>query len=242
MKRTHIRSTVVICLVIVFAFIQRAFCIDIDTSRIEKHSFKKEEWKKVTSGIDYSKETKPRPPSKFKPFKGLRLTISPVAGKVILFTLIISLLIYILILVFVGNLLFKNIKVKAGNEFTEENHEEDIHSNDLEKLYREAILNNNFRQAIRIYYLIVLRELSILQLIIWKKDKTNSEYLFEMKGHTYYSDFREITSHFERVWYGEFELTEVIFQSVNPKFESFMSEIRNKDSLMKQLQSAPQAN
>ena len=58
--------------------------------------------------------------------------------------------------------------------------DEDIHETDLEALLKKAITNKDYRLAIRYYYLISLRELSNKKIIAYHKEKTNSEYIFEI--------------------------------------------------------------
>ena len=83
---------------------------------------------------------------------------------------------------------------------------EDIHSIDYEKMIEEAIENKNFRYAIRLNYLRSLKILSDKEIIYWKIDKTNREFLREIKLNHLKSKFEKITTDFESIWYGGFEI------------------------------------
>jgi hypothetical protein len=120
----------------------------------------------------------------------------------------------------------KNTKV-AGRTTTEidlEDIEENLHESDLEGFIRQALAEKNYALAVRLYYLAILKELSLSNQIKWKRDKTNREYLREMSGQKLAGKFRETTLIFERVWYGTGELTEPIFQQLEPKFKTVLNE------------------
>jgi hypothetical protein len=220
-SRRMILSGLLFCLAVV-----KTSGTQVDTSLVEKHAFSESRWEKATKDIDYSKETRAAPP---KTIKGFHFPVSAGVAKIILFTLVISLLIFILVRVMAGNVFIMNKKIKEEDEFSEISPEENIHAADLEKLYNAALAAGNFRQAIRICYLVVIRELSSQQLIKWKKDKTNREYMLEMMNHSAQKHFREITFLFERIWYGEAEINEKNFQLISPRFNSFISVLKNHE-------------
>ncbi len=80
---------------------------------------------------------------------------------------------------------------------------EDLHALDLDALLREAEAARQYRLAVRLGYLRVLRQLSDRQLINWQPDKTNHDYLYELPPGPLPEAFRELTRQFEYVWYGE---------------------------------------
>ena len=95
----------------------------------------------------------------------------------------------------------------------------------MEGFIRQALAEKNYALAVRLYYLAILKELSLTNQIKWKKDKTNREYLREMSGKKLASPFRETTLIFERVWYGNEELTGEVFGTLEPKFKSILQEM-----------------
>lgn len=80
---------------------------------------------------------------------------------------------------------------------------EDLHALDLDALLTQAEDARNYRLAVRLGYLRVLRQLSDRGLIRWQPDKTNHDYLYELPAGPLPEAFRELTRQFEYVWYGE---------------------------------------
>jgi len=99
--------------------------------------------------------------------------------------------------------------------------DEDINQVDLEGLLHNAIENQEYRQAIRYCYLISLKQLSDKKLITYHKDKTNSEYLFEIENTATRQKFSYLSYIFNYVWYGEFSVNESDFRTVESKYQSF---------------------
>lgn len=80
---------------------------------------------------------------------------------------------------------------------------EDLHGLDLAPMLAEAEQRGSYRLAVRLGYLLVLRQLSDQGLIRWQPDKTNHDYLYELPSGPLPDAFRELTRQFEYVWYGE---------------------------------------
>jgi hypothetical protein len=103
--------------------------------------------------------------------------------------------------------------------------DEDIHDVDLATLLQQAIDNQNFRLAIRYYYLTSLKSLSTKKMIAYHKDKTNSEYLFEIENTALRSQFSYISYVYSYVWYGEFPIDAQNFKAAQQKYQSFLNQI-----------------
>lgn len=102
---------------------------------------------------------------------------------------------------------------------------EDIFSIPYESKIREAIQQNQFRLAVRLLYLQTLMRLAHKNLIQFKQDKTNSQYLAQLYNTAYYKDFFSLTRHFEYTWYGQFPLSETVFRQLQKDFETFNREL-----------------
>jgi len=103
--------------------------------------------------------------------------------------------------------------------------DEDIYEVDLEALLKKATDSDNFRLAIRYYYLMTLKGLSAKKLIDYHKDKTNSEYLFEIEDTTMRSKFSYLSYVYSYVWYGEFPVDKKNFIAAQNKYQSFINRI-----------------
>ena len=107
-----------------------------------------------------------------------------------------------------------------------ENIEEHLESTELESYIERAVRTGDYRTAVRLYYLDVLKALSARGLLRWKRDKTNGEYLRELGDHPLRTGFREATRVFERVWYGRAELTADAFDRLRPDLENLVRAAR----------------
>ena len=98
---------------------------------------------------------------------------------------------------------------------------EDIHSINYESMIEKAIANRNYRFALRLNYLRSLKILSDKEIINWKIDKTNHEFISEIKHSNLKSTFSNITSEFESIWYGGFEINQSHFLDIQLQYKDF---------------------
>ncbi|MEO0779887.1 MAG: DUF4129 domain-containing protein, partial [Bacteroidota bacterium] len=84
------------------------------------------------------------------------------------------------------------------------------------------IAQGDYRLAARLYYLAIIKELSLHEAIQWKRDKTNRDYLRELVGHPLRDEFRALTLVFERIWYGDRALEEADFPLLQARFEQLL--------------------
>lgn len=135
------------------------------------------------------------------------------------------------IFVIVKALLGSDIRFWKSNAKTEKLSEKlvyedkDIHEINLDALLQQAISNKDFRLAIRYYYLSALKSLSKKELIDYHKDKTNSEYLFEIENNTMRTQFSYLSYVYSYVWYGEFPVDETNFKVAENKYQSFLKSL-----------------
>lgn len=104
--------------------------------------------------------------------------------------------------------------------------EDDIDEADYDKLLQLAIDNQDYRLATRYYYLSLLKLLAENKFIEYHKDKTNSDYLFELKDKKMRSKFSYLSYIYSYVWYGEFPLSEPKFVGIKQKYQSFIKTIQ----------------
>jgi hypothetical protein len=103
--------------------------------------------------------------------------------------------------------------------------EKNIHLIDFEKLIQKSILSNEKRLTVRYYYLWLLKKLAEKQLIVWDIEKTNSDYLYEIKSPTLKEDFAYVSYLYNTIWYGEYELNDANFTKVQKAFEKSIQTI-----------------
>ena len=100
---------------------------------------------------------------------------------------------------------------------------EDIHEIDFDTSISGAIAIKDYRIAVRLYYLKTLKLLADKNLIDWKINKTNNNYIKELKEIRLKKPFEELTNLFEWVWYGEFPVEESFFEKTKNTFNSFQT-------------------
>jgi hypothetical protein len=98
---------------------------------------------------------------------------------------------------------------------------------DYDKQVALAVSNKNYRLATRYLYLQAIQKLTAAGAIIFAADKTNSQYLYELAGKPYKSEFASLTLNYEYVWYGEFLIDEAAFVLLQNRFKQFNNQFRN---------------
>ncbi len=103
--------------------------------------------------------------------------------------------------------------------------EEIMNSQDIQSLIDTALKEGNYRLAIRYYYLLTLQKLSGKELIDWQVQKTNHEYIYEIKNTQLRGQFMRLTDIYDYIWYGNFEVDEDAFAKAQLAFNKINSEI-----------------
>ncbi|MBI3519403.1 MAG: hypothetical protein HY062_08620 [Bacteroidetes bacterium] len=117
------------------------------------------------------------------------------------------------------------IDIDKGRVYTLSEVEEKILEIDLDKIFNEALLAGDYRLALRINFLIIIKILTLSGKISWTKEKTNWEYYHEIKDHVIALKFKEIVEPFETIWYGEHAINENQFNRLLPSYESFKKQL-----------------
>jgi len=76
----------------------------------------------------------------------------------------------------------------------------------FEQLISETEKKGDTRQSIRLYYLWLLKDLKDRELIIWMPEKTNADYLSELREETLRKKFTYLSYLYNCIWYGEFSI------------------------------------
>jgi hypothetical protein len=97
--------------------------------------------------------------------------------------------------------------------------EENIHEIEFDKDIKDAELDGDYRRAIRLLFLKVLKNLTDAEFIYWDPNKTNHQYLYELKGTNLYTPFVGCVNVFDRVWYGEWEIDKMYYMANKGLFE-----------------------
>jgi len=144
------------------------------------------------------------------------------------FAIILLIAIMIVVLYFIVANKNSNLKVKNELEYSIAEAEMNIDKSDLNYLLQQALDHKEYKLALRIYYLIIIKELNTKGLIKYKKDKTNYTYLLEMQPNKNYGSFKNLTRIYEYFWYGDKELTASKFEPITQVMQSFVTQIKEE--------------
>jgi hypothetical protein len=98
---------------------------------------------------------------------------------------------------------------------------ENIFEINYEKEIDKAISNADYRLAVRLLFLRLLKNCADKNIIQYKQEKTNLDYLMQLYNTSYYSHFFRLTRDYEYTWYGQFELNREKFDLIKTDFEKF---------------------
>ena len=106
----------------------------------------------------------------------------------------------------------------VNNEIKIIENEEDINQLNFDELITSAIDSKQYKLAIRYLFLKSLKLLADRELIELRNNKTNHQYISEIKNGQIANAFQRATLSFEWVWYGNFPIDETIMQYSHSNF------------------------
>lgn len=201
---------------------------------IDVQKFNKSEWEKIVGSTDYTEQKKKIEPKEEKEEKKSSVSTpdvtTPWSGdglKVVFYVLVIAIVLLILWAV-LKNMSF-DVRLRKTTVIEDAvTNIENIEEIDIDGYLKKARAEKNYRLAIRLYYLGLLKRLNENNLIAWKKDKTNLDYLSELFNRDFhYDEIRRLTLAYEEVWYGERNANEEVFQRVIAGFETMFGKINS---------------
>ncbi|MFY0673286.1 MAG: hypothetical protein JXQ87_07770 [Bacteroidia bacterium] len=191
----------------------------------ENEPLNKEKWEKLSKELNYERE-KPQPK---EPKEDIRTgnSFRPSSGtkfgdvKYLFMGIVVVLLVVLIVFMIANSKANPNLQNQRIAIEKIERIEEHIHEVNLEDIFDDFVKSGDYTMAIRISFLKIIKALSEQKMIKWEKQKTNWEYHSELSDFDLRNEFGQMISHFEKAWYGEFELTEQEFITVNELFENF---------------------
>lgn len=136
----------------------------------------------------------------------------------------------ILFILFISyKVLFKNgifVRKKAKRRRNEEESLEELNElSEYDSLAYEAENKKDFNLATRYLFLKTLKNLSDKGFINFTSEKTNKDYLNEMRQHNYSDEFGKLTRDYEYIWYGKFSIDEERYQKLKEDFSFFNKKV-----------------
>jgi hypothetical protein len=208
----------------------------------EKPVWSDEKWQEAIKETRYEKEPqKEKEPEEIKPeefeeknytenidiSEWLRGIFLSDMAKIICIVLIVVML--TMLILYLTKARLKSGKLKLQQQVGElpDLDEEHIPESDLERYLRVALEKSDFKTAVRVLYLMTIQQLNSGSLIQWKKDKTNSDYLLEMRKQSHYGEFKQLTILYEVVWYGDRSVNAREFDIVRKSFDQYQRQLNS---------------
>lgn len=132
-----------------------------------------------------------------------------------------------IILVILYHVIKNNLGSSGQNIYTEgmENLEVgDIQKLDTQALIMQAVKSGNYREAVRLNYVDVLKLLDKKGRIKWTSNKTNQDYVEEVSKSKLSQAFEMLTHHFDYIWYGQVHIDEGLYKSLEVAFQDFKTQ------------------
>jgi len=222
-----------------------------DGEQVEVKKFDQKKWREIVGSENYS-ELQPKKKQKKKSQQlgesdetdgkrllrededdysedadsGISIPINPMILKIIFYSITFGIIGYILFLI------LKNISLKPRTKISKQEllHDSspvaDIKELEIDILLKEAMASGNYRLAIRIYFLGLLKKLDEDGFIVWKKNKTNRDYLSELfSKQYYYEELKILTLAYEQVWYGDHTLSIQTYEEIISTFKAVNQKI-----------------
>lgn len=198
---------------------------EFQSEKLYHEGFDENTWREVVGDNDYKQQ--PEPP----PVKMPGLTWAGPLMKAIGYGVVAAIIILLLYIVLKNIKVNKKVKQVGVAPYTSDD-VEDIREMDIPALLQQALTEKNFKLAVRLYFLLLLRNLHDAGMIKWEKDKTNRDYLTELfSKENLYDDVRSLTIRYEEVWYGDHHFPEASLLALISRFESIQSKINPLKSL-----------
>jgi hypothetical protein len=150
------------------------------------------------------------------------------AGKLLSILVIILVLAFAITRIMISRGSGRNKKVIPLAEVSLADIEENLEESDLDRFLRLALETGDYKTAIRILYLGVIRRLHEMTWIKWKKDK-NNDYLGEMRGRNGFRQFRELTLAYEVVWYGDTDINDDEYRKLDTVFRQYKNTLSSDE-------------
>lgn len=97
----------------------------------------------------------------------------------------------------------------------------DIHGVDFIQRIAEAEGRGDYKLAVRLWFLRILKSLSDKDQVFFRPDKTNYDYYIELRGTAHQPAFRELSLVYDHIWYGDFPVDEKMYRQAEELFQKF---------------------
>jgi hypothetical protein len=213
--------------------------LNIDVSKADdEFEVSDKAWQKQRDGYSFFKAKKPAPKEKEKSDKKKEKGNSTTernfndgeaSGVLLWFFAILALLIlgFIIFKLLSGKMNTRNKRInkKSTDVDLEDISDESLTSGDYKHHLKEVVTTEDYREAIRMRFLLLLKVLQETGQIQWRNEKTNLDYLLVFSGTDHFKPFQELIWVFELTWYGERNVNSSDYAIVSKRFDAFHKSI-----------------
>lgn len=185
-------------------------------------------WTQLTKDLNYddSLDTKePQPKANNNTWRLPNIQFNSTLTKYVLFAIVIAALVFLMYRLISSSLFSSDTKVsKQQASFEMVHDDEQMMNKNLSNILDEAIRLQDFKTAIRILFIQSLQELQDDGWIVWKKEKTNRDYLNELMHREAFVPFSSMVMLYEKAWYSE----TIVHREDMEVFSAFKQQLRTK--------------
>jgi hypothetical protein len=189
-------QTILCCIGLWFLLGQGAWAQENDaTARyrnqpLQTQTFDASVWQKTAKDMNFSTQ----PSIKKVPKRTNNQQAGPIApanrnevfsARSLLLLLATVLLIFVIYKAVAGNAILINKPIERRQPVALKDIETNLQEADVEGFLAQSLKEKDYRLAIRLYYLAIIKELAAKGMIDWKRDKTNGHYLRELRRKKY---------------------------------------------------------
>jgi len=179
-------------------------------------------WRSLTKDLNYEDYAtiKNEQPKKKKENKNFNFPNFAPILKFVGILLLIGLLFYFALKWYIHYRKIPNDVIEKLNISIEEA-EVNLPISELESLIKNAIDQNQYNLAIRLYFLKVIQILNNKNYIVWQRYKTNKAYLLECQKTDFHNNLKTLINKYEKYWFGNKPLDKTTFEALQLDFLTF---------------------
>ncbi len=185
------------------------------------------EWKKSAEKMDYTETFK-----EIKPKEGTSRNSNinwGVIGYVFIFIVLVALIALLLYWLSKSRFTFNEKLKPIDFDIDSEAFEKQIMELDLQQLLDRALQYEDYRSAIRLKYLQLIKTLNALQWIEWSVEKTNGQYLKELRQQLFFGTFKKVTYQYELAWYSNTPIEALHYQNFLKVYSALEPQIKRDE-------------
>lgn len=185
-----------------------------------------EQWQEVQERVEFGKKKEKDAEEKEENTRDLNkdkdhVPANETLTKGIGYAMLALFVVILLYLLFQIKFAPRDRKVQVRLEELVDHQVEDNIEADFDRLLDQAVRTGKFRLGIRLLFLDTLKWLNEHQKIVWKKYKTNGQYVHELSSHSGLDAFKQLVWIYELIWFGHRDMDEAEFMRFKLLFDQF---------------------